>query len=102
MAAEVAGQTGADALIADQIAYYRARAGEYDQSMLELGRYISMGGSVAGRPGGEDGQDVATLLEALDGIRPFQTVLELACGTGWWTQGLAPQAQQRPPGDTAQ
>src|SRR2546425_738627 len=55
MAAKVAGQTGADAVIADQIAYYRARAGEYDQSMLELGRYISMGGSVAGRPGCDDG-----------------------------------------------
>ena len=56
MAAEVAGQTCADALIADQIAYYRARAGEYDQSMLELGRYISMPslrrskGAVALRP----------------------------------------------------
>ena len=93
MAAEVAGQTGADALIADQIAYYRARAGEYDQSMLALGRYISMGGSVAGQPGDEDGQEVATLLEALDGVRPFETVLELACGTGWWTQWLAQHAQ---------
>src|SRR2546427_11565768 len=98
MAAEVAGQTGADALIADQIAYYRARAGEYDQSMLELGRYISMGGSVAGRPGDEDGQEVATLLEALEGSGRFETVLELACGTGWWTQWLPPPSQPAAPG----
>jgi len=89
-----ADRTGGDALVADQIAYYRARAGEYDQSMRELGRYLSMGGSVAGRPGKEDEQEIATLLEALEGIRPFETVLELACGTGWWTQWLAQHARQ--------
>ncbi len=94
MTAAEAGQTGGDALIAEQIAYYRARASEYDQSMLDLGRYLSMGGSVAGRPGDADGQEVATLLEALEGIRPFDTVLELACGTGWWTQWLAQHARR--------
>jgi len=88
-----ADRTRGDALVADQIAYYRARAGEYDQSMRELGRYLSMGGSVAGRPGEEDEQEIATLLEALEGIRPFETVLELACGTGWWTQWLAQHAR---------
>jgi demethylmenaquinone methyltransferase/2-methoxy-6-polyprenyl-1,4-benzoquinol methylase len=82
-----------DALVADQIAYYRARAGEYDHSMLELGRYVSLGGSVAGGPGDEDGSEVATLLEALSRIGPFGSVLELACGTGWWTQWLASHAQ---------
>jgi 2-polyprenyl-3-methyl-5-hydroxy-6-metoxy-1,4-benzoquinol methylase len=90
--AEVAGQAGGDALIADQIAYYRARAGEYDATMRQLGRYVSMGGSVAGRSGDEEGKEVAALLEALDGMRPFDTVLELACGTGWWTQWLAQHA----------
>jgi 2-polyprenyl-3-methyl-5-hydroxy-6-metoxy-1,4-benzoquinol methylase len=89
-----ADQTDGDALVADQIAYYRARAGEYDQSMLELGRYVSMGGSVTGRPGDGGGDEVAVLLEALEGIRPFDTVLELACGTGWWTQWLARHAQR--------
>ena len=93
-AKDVPGQTGGDALIADQIAYYRARAEEYDETMRQLGRYVSMGGSVAGRPGDEEGQDVATLLEALEASRPFDTVLELACGTGWWTQWLAQHARQ--------
>ena len=88
-----ADRSDGDALVADQIAYYRARAGEYDQSMRELGRYLSMGGSVAGHPGKEDEQEIATLLGALEGIRPFNTVLELACGTGWWTQWLAQHAR---------
>jgi demethylmenaquinone methyltransferase/2-methoxy-6-polyprenyl-1,4-benzoquinol methylase len=83
-----------DALIDDQIAYYRARAGEYDNNIRRLERYVSLGGSVAGRPDDEDGREVGVLLEALEGIRPFDTVLELACGTGWWTQWLAQHARQ--------
>ncbi len=82
-----------DALIADQIAYYRARAAEYDDSLRQLERYVSMGGSVAGRSGNEDGKEVAILLKALEAMRPFDTILELACGTGWWTQWLAQQAR---------
>jgi demethylmenaquinone methyltransferase/2-methoxy-6-polyprenyl-1,4-benzoquinol methylase len=101
-AQDVAGQTDGDALIADQIAYYRARAEEYDETMRQLGRYVSMGGSVAGRPGDEEGQELATLLEALEASRPFDTVLELACGTGWWTQWLAQHARQVTAVDAAQ
>jgi demethylmenaquinone methyltransferase/2-methoxy-6-polyprenyl-1,4-benzoquinol methylase len=81
-----------DALIADQIAYYRARAGEYDETMRQLARYVSLGGSIVGRPDDDDGKEVAVLLEALDGMRPLDSVLELACGTGWWTQWLAEHA----------
>ena len=92
-AADVAGPTGSDALIADQIAYYRARASEYDERMRRLGRYASIGGSVAGRPSDEDFKEIAALLEALEGMRPFESVLELACGTGWWTQWLAQHAR---------
>jgi demethylmenaquinone methyltransferase/2-methoxy-6-polyprenyl-1,4-benzoquinol methylase len=84
-----ADQTDRDALVADQIAYYRARAGEYDGSLRQLERYVSLGGSVAGRPGDEEGKEVAILLDALERMRPFDSVLELACGTGWWTQWLA-------------
>jgi demethylmenaquinone methyltransferase/2-methoxy-6-polyprenyl-1,4-benzoquinol methylase len=84
-----ADQTDRDALVEEQIAYYRARAGEYDDTMRQLGRYASLGGGVAGRSGEQDGRDVAIVLEALDGMRPFDAVLELACGTGWWTQWLA-------------
>ena len=83
-----------DELIADQIAYYRARAGEYDDNLRQLERYVSLGGRVAGRSGDEDGREVAILLEALEGMRPFDTVLELACGTGWWTQWLAQHARR--------
>jgi demethylmenaquinone methyltransferase/2-methoxy-6-polyprenyl-1,4-benzoquinol methylase len=91
-AADVPGKPSGDALIADQIAYYRARAPEYDDTMRQLGRYLSMGGSVGGRLADEDGQEVAALLQALEAMGPFDTVLELACGTGWWTQWLAQHA----------
>ena len=84
-----ADQTDRDALVEEQIAYYRARAGEYDDTMRQLGRYASLGGGVAGRSGEQDGRDIAIVLEALDGMRPFDAVLELASGTGWWTQWLA-------------
>lgn len=82
-----------DELIADQIAYYRARAGEYDDTMRHLERYISLGGTVAGWAEDEDGQEVAIVLEALDAMRPLGNALELACGTGWWTQWLAQHAR---------
>lgn len=83
-----------DVLIAEQIAYYRARAREYDDTLRRRERYVSLGGSVAGRSGDEEGKEVAILLEALEGMRPFDSVLELACGTGWWTQWLAENARQ--------
>jgi 2-polyprenyl-3-methyl-5-hydroxy-6-metoxy-1,4-benzoquinol methylase len=86
--------TAPDTLIADQIAYYRARAREYDDTLRRLERYVSLGGRVAGRSGDEEGIEVVTVLNALEGMRPLDTVLELACGTGWWTQWLAENAEQ--------
>jgi trans-aconitate methyltransferase len=54
-----------NALLADQVAYYRAVAAEYQLS--------------------EPAHDFAT---ALDEFRPAGDVLELACGPGTWTQQL--------------
>lgn len=65
-----------DALLAEQIAYYRARAPEYeDDTMEELGPEVLKG---AGRE----------LLTAIDAFAPRGDVLELACGPGTWTVDL--------------
>ena len=71
-------------VVDEQIAYYRARAPEYDDWWFRRGRYDR-----------GDGQRQAWLAEivrletALDEARPAGTVLELACGTGLWTERLA-------------
>jgi SAM-dependent methyltransferase len=62
-----------DALLAEQVAYYRARAGEYDAT------YPLDGESDARR----------RLRTALEALAPLGRVLELACGTGQWTVELA-------------
>ncbi len=56
-------------LMAEQIAYYRARAPEYPDDVLDI-------------PGGEEFQG------ALDAFAPVGDVLELACGPGAWTPRL--------------
>lgn len=76
-----------DDLVREQIAYYRARAPEYDQWFLRQGRY-DRGEEVNGRWFAE----VAEVAAALDDFRPTGDVLELACGTGLWTQRLARHA----------
>jgi len=72
-----------EAFLHDQIAYYRARAGEYDEWFLRQGRYDR---------GVEENRswfaDVAQLRTALDAFQPTGHVLELACGTGLWTEQL--------------
>jgi trans-aconitate methyltransferase len=65
-----------DVLLAEQTAYYRARAGEYDEtSALDAGSR-------------------AELVAALKAFAPRGRVLELACGTGQWTRELAKHASQ--------
>lgn len=61
-------ETNGDALIAEQIAYYRARAPEYDETFR--------------------GAHDPALVAALDAFAPSGSVLELAAGTGAWTESV--------------
>ncbi|MHB9755410.1 class I SAM-dependent methyltransferase [Streptomyces sp. BYX5S] len=62
-----------DGLMAEQMAYYRARAPEYDRTY-------------------EERADLRELLRVSEGWPIGGDVLELACGTGQWTALLAPRA----------
>ena len=71
-------------LLQEQLQYYRARAGEYDEWFLRQGRYDR----------GPDHREawlgeVAVVEAALEQSLAPGDVLELACGTGWWTGRLA-------------
>lgn len=72
-----------DKIIQQQIAYYNARANEYDEWFKRLGRY-DRGTEINQRWFNE----VAVVKNALYQIGTVETVLELACGTGIWTQEL--------------
>jgi ubiquinone/menaquinone biosynthesis C-methylase UbiE len=73
-----------DRLLQEQITYYRARAGEYDQWFLRQGRYDR--GPEFNR---QWFAEIETVVEALTAFAPRGKVLELACGTGLWTARLA-------------
>jgi 2-polyprenyl-3-methyl-5-hydroxy-6-metoxy-1,4-benzoquinol methylase/ribosomal protein S18 acetylase RimI-like enzyme len=77
----------ADSVIRQQIAYYQARASEYDEWFLRRGRYDR--GSELNR---QWSQEVEQVRNALERFKPEGDVLELACGTGLWTQQLAKRA----------
>jgi SAM-dependent methyltransferase len=62
---------GLDALLAEQLAYYRARAAEYDEAYAGKGHWDQF----------------------LDELPITGHVLELACGTGHWTPLLAARAR---------
>jgi SAM-dependent methyltransferase len=70
-----------------QLEYYRARAGEYDDWWFRTGRYDR--GDAANAAWFAE---VATLEAALERFDPRGEVLELACGTGLWTRHLVAHA----------
>ena len=74
-------------VIAEQVAYYRARAPEYDDWFYRRGPYDH--GAVWNR---RWRAEIDELAGALAGARPEGRILELACGTGLWTERLAPHA----------
>lgn len=76
-------------IIRDQIDYYRARAGEYDEWFLRQGRY-DHGPELNNRWFA----DAELVRSALDAFAPRGDVLELACGTGLWSQHLARHADR--------
>jgi SAM-dependent methyltransferase len=76
-------------LLAGQIRYYRARAGEYDEWWERRGRYDRGGEANAAWFA-----EAAELRAALDRFEPGGRVLELACGTGIWTERLAEHASE--------
>ena len=80
--------TSSDRLLEEQIAYYQARAGEYDEWFLRQGRY-DHGPEMNARWFAE----VEQVARALEAFAPSGDVLELASGTGLWTQRLAPTAR---------
>src|SRR5438477_6199228 len=77
-------------IIADQIAYYRARAAEYDQWWFRAGRY-DRGAEWNAEWFADVAIVEASLIAFLDAARP-QHVLEVACGTGLFTRHLAPRS----------
>lgn len=76
-----------DGLLEEQIEYYRARAGEYDEWFLRQGRYDR--GPELNRQWFDEVREVVA---ALDSFAPTGRVLELAGGTGLWTERLVRSA----------
>ena len=71
----------------EMMSYYRARAAEYDQWFYRQGRYDH--GPQANAQWTAEAAEVAAALEEFD-LRG--NILELACGTGIWTQQLLKRA----------
>jgi SAM-dependent methyltransferase len=76
-----------DDLLRDQLAYYRARAGEYDEWFLRKGNHDQ------GRERNRRWFSELNLVrDELERFAPVGDVFELACGTGLWTVALARHA----------
>lgn len=75
--------------IQEQIAYYNARAKEYDEWFYRIGRY-DRGLEINQRWFNE----TATLKNLVQQVGNVDSILDLACGTGIWTQELAKLGKQ--------
>jgi SAM-dependent methyltransferase len=87
-APEAGPPTGPDGLDAEMVAYYTARAGEYDDWYLRRGRYAH--GPVHDQAWNAE-LDAATLW--LDRLPLSGEIVELAAGTGWWSPLLASKGE---------
>jgi demethylmenaquinone methyltransferase/2-methoxy-6-polyprenyl-1,4-benzoquinol methylase len=76
-------------LLAEQRSYYRARAPEYDEWWQRRGRYDRGDEQLL-----EWQRQVAVVDDALTSFGAKGSVLELAGGTGWWTERLARTADR--------
>ena len=83
-------------LLDEQIAYYRARAGEYDEWFFRQGRYDHGPEQRA-----QWFSEVAEVEAALGAEAPRGEILELACGTGLWTRHLVETADRITAVDTS-
>lgn len=80
------GKPPLDAIDAAMREYYERRAGEYDEWYLRLGRF-------ADRPDREGWWQELRLLGERVSAFGNGNLLEIASGTGWWTQYLARRAR---------
>ena len=72
-----------DTILREQIEYYRARASEYDEWFLRVGRYDH--GETLNQQWFDE---VELFMKRLWSLESVEHILELACGTGIWTKEL--------------
>jgi len=79
---------GLERTLGEQMLYYEARAGEYDEWWFRAGRY-DQGPAENEAWFSEQAEVRAELIDAI----PHGQVADLACGTGIWTEVLAAHAE---------